>query len=68
MRITLTLDDDLLESARDLTGLKEPSALMNRALQVLIARERARRLAMLGGRAPEVEGPRRRRSSALSTR
>jgi len=49
MRTTLILDDDLLERARSLTGLKEKTAMVHAGLEALIARESARRLAALGG-------------------
>jgi Arc/MetJ family transcription regulator len=61
MRTTITLDDDLLEKAQDYTGITEKSALVNAALKALVEREAARRLARLGGTAPELKlAPRRR--------
>jgi Arc/MetJ family transcription regulator len=61
MRTTLNLDDDLLEEAQRLTGLSEKTALVRLALEALIERESARRLARLGGSEPELaEIPRRR--------
>ncbi|MGH9369099.1 MAG: type II toxin-antitoxin system VapB family antitoxin, partial [Thermoanaerobaculia bacterium] len=39
----------LLEKARNLTGLKEKTAMVHAGLEALIARESARRLATLGG-------------------
>ena len=45
MRTTINLDDALLDRARELSGLKERSALMREALEALIQRETARRLA-----------------------
>lgn len=61
MRATLTLDDDLLEQARDLTGLRVTSALVREALKALVERESARRLARLGGSQPRLaQIPRRR--------
>jgi Arc/MetJ family transcription regulator len=61
MRTTLALDDNLLEQAQLMTGLKEKSALIREALKALIERESARRLALLGGTEPELEtAPRRR--------
>jgi len=55
MRTTLTLDDDLLAKAQALTGLTEKSALVREALQSLIQRESARRLALLGGSEPRLK-------------
>jgi Arc/MetJ family transcription regulator len=63
MRTTLALDDDLLAQAQAFTGLKEKSALVREALKALIAREAARRLAQLGGSAPGLKAPRRRRAT-----
>ena len=61
MRVTLTLDDELLIKARALTGLKETSALVRQALEALIERDAARRLARLGGSEPQLRQlPRRR--------
>ena len=65
MRTTLILDDDLLERARSLTGLKEKTAMVHAGLEALIARESARRLAALGGSEREVSrAPRRRARTA----
>jgi len=64
MRTTLALDDELLAQARELTGLKEKSALVREALVALIERESARRLARLGGSEPRLKPVPRRRSSA----
>jgi Arc/MetJ family transcription regulator len=61
MRTTLALDDELLAEAQAFTGLQEKSALVREALKALIERESARRLARLGGSAPELKSIRRRR-------
>ena len=61
MRTTLTLDDEAVAKAQELTGLKEKSALIREALKALIERESARRLARLGGSELELEAPKRRR-------
>jgi Arc/MetJ family transcription regulator len=63
MRTTLALDDELVARARELTGIEEKSALIRAALTALVERESARRLARLGGIAPDLEMPSRRRSS-----
>ena len=61
MRTTLALDDDLLAEAQRLTGTTEKTALVRQALNALIERESARRLARLGGSEPDLAGiPRRR--------
>ncbi|MDX2112397.1 MAG: type II toxin-antitoxin system VapB family antitoxin [Alphaproteobacteria bacterium] len=64
MRTTIALDDELVAKAQAFTGLKEKSSLIHEALKALVARESARRLALLGGSAPELKAPRRRRSKA----
>ena len=61
MRTTLALDDDLLAKARDYTGLKEKSAIVQAALVALVEREAARRLALMGGTDPQAKAPSRRR-------
>lgn len=61
MRTTVTLDDELLASAEELTGIKERSALIRKALEDLVHREASRRLAALGGSSPDAEAPPRRR-------
>ena len=61
MRTTVTLDDQLLDRASDLTGVRERGVLLREALTALIERERARRLAVLGGTEPALEAPPRRR-------
>lgn len=60
MRTTVTLDDDLLAQAEALSGIQERPALMREALKALIARESARRLALLGGSEPDLVAPPRR--------
>lgn len=62
MRTTLTLDNDLLARAVELTGISEKSALVREALTALIQREAARRLALLGGSEPNLRNIPRRRS------
>jgi Arc/MetJ family transcription regulator len=57
LRTTLALDDDLLAEAQKLTGVKERAPLIHEALKALIARESAKRLAMLGGRDPAAKAP-----------
>jgi len=64
MRTTLTLDDETVAAAQELTGLREKSALVREALEALIERESARRLARLGGSEPDLTAPPRRRGAA----
>jgi Arc/MetJ family transcription regulator len=61
MRTTVTLDDDLIRRAQEVTGIIDRSALLNEALTRLIQQEAARRLIMLGGSAPDLKAPPRRR-------
>ena len=61
MRTTVVLDDELLQRAHELTGIQERSALLKEALRLLVARESARRLALLGGSEPNLKAPPRRR-------
>ena len=63
MRTTLALDDDLVREAQRLTGTREKSALVRQALQALIQRESARRLAQLAGSEPGVRAVPRRRTT-----
>lgn len=49
MRTTLNIEDELLERASELTGIKEKTMLVKLGLEALIAKESARRLAKLGG-------------------
>ena len=61
MRTTVNLNDSLVTKAEALCGLQERSALLREALNALIQRESARRLAKLGGNEPQLQGiPRRR--------
>ncbi len=61
MRTTVTLDETLLNQAQRLSGVQERSALIKEALNALIQRESARRLARLGGTEPQLETVVRRR-------
>lgn len=49
MRTTLNIEDELLQKATQLTGIKEKTALVKRGLESLIAIESGRRLSELGG-------------------
>ena len=61
MRTTVTIDDELLAKAAELTGVSENAALLRQGLQTLIRVESARRLAALGGTDTlATSGPRRR--------
>ena len=55
MRTTLTLDDELLAQAQQISGFKERSHLLREALLALVQRESAKRLAQLGGSEPQLQ-------------
>ncbi len=61
MRTTIALDDDLVRTAQEFTGVSEKTALIREALKALIERESARRLAALGGTMPALRKVPRRR-------
>ena len=68
MRTTLTIDDELFAKA---VALAEPgvekSELIRECVKAFIQRQTARRLAALGGQAPEIEFvPRRREETSAS--
>jgi len=58
MRTTVTLEDDLVARATELTGVTEKSALLRQGLQTLIRVESARRLAAVGGSDQEAAASR----------
>ncbi len=62
MRSTISLDDNLMERAKSLTGIKETAALVRQALETLVRVESGKRLIALGGTMPEAEVAPRRRS------
>jgi hypothetical protein len=64
MRTTLIIDQNLLERARQLTGIRKKTALVRAGLEALIAREAARRLAALAGAEPRLRAVPRRRPGA----
>jgi Arc/MetJ family transcription regulator len=61
MRTTLNIEDELLNKAAKLTGIKEKTSLVRLGLEALIAMESSKRLAKLGGTEKKLETiPRRR--------
>ncbi|MGA2027022.1 MAG: type II toxin-antitoxin system VapB family antitoxin [Syntrophobacteraceae bacterium] len=62
MRTTLNIEDELLDKAAKLTGVKEKTSLVRLGLEALIAREGSRRLAKLGGTEKQLEMIARRRA------
>jgi len=63
MRTTVALDDEMMRTAEEVTGIHEKPALLREALKALIEREAARRLARMGGTEPNLKPIRRRRSA-----
>ena len=63
MRTTLNIDDQILEKASLLTGIKEKTSLVKLGLEALIALESGKRLAALGGTEKELRNIPRRRST-----
>jgi Arc/MetJ family transcription regulator len=61
MRTTVTVDDELMAQAEELTGIHKRSALIRSGIEALIERESARQLARLGGTEPQLVAPSRRR-------
>lgn len=61
MRTTLNIEEELMNKASELTGIKEKTTLVRLGLEALIARESAKRLARLGGTEKDLKNiPRRR--------
>ncbi len=65
MRTTLALDDELLQQAQSYLSELDRTALLKEALRALVARESAKRLALLGGSEPNLDvAPRRSEKTA----
>lgn len=61
MRTTIVIDDELLAEAQAYSGLTEKSAIVREALKAFVHLSASRRLALLGGSQPDLEGiPRKR--------
>jgi hypothetical protein len=65
MRTTLNIEDNLLDTAAKLTGITEKTSLVRLGLQALIAKESAKRLAMLAGTEKNLQSIPRRRTEEL---
>jgi Arc/MetJ family transcription regulator len=57
MRVVIDIGDDLLAQAREYTGELNETALVRMALEALVEREAARRLATLSLSIPGLELP-----------
>lgn len=55
MKATLTIDDELLAQAQNITNITSKSELIRKALKALVERESARQLAKLGGSQPDLK-------------
>jgi hypothetical protein len=63
MRTTLNLNNEIMDKAARLTGIKEKTSLIHKGLEALIAMEARKRLANLGGTEPRLHLAPRRRSA-----
>ncbi len=63
VRTTLNIDESLLEQASQLTGIAEKTQLVRLGLEALVARESAKRLALLGGTEKGLKAIPRRKSA-----
>jgi Arc/MetJ family transcription regulator len=61
MRTTITIDDELLATAKRYAKLDETSAMVREALTTYVQLEAARRLARLGGSDPNAKAAPRKR-------
>ncbi len=66
MKATIEIEDELLATAREYTGIHTVEELVYQGIKGLIEREAGRRLARLGGSSPNLKAPppRRRPSQA----
>ncbi len=61
MRTTLNIEEELIEKASELTGIREKTSLVRLGLEALISLESSKRLARLGGTEKKLKSiPRRR--------
>jgi len=63
MRTTLNIEDNLINKAAKLTGIKEKTTIVKLGLESLIARESSKRLAQLGGTEKKLKTIPRRRTA-----
>ena len=66
MRITINLDDALMQEAGEYTAIKGKTALLHEGLRALVQRGAAARLAALGGKDSKVAAAPRRRPTQMS--
>ncbi len=63
MRITVNIEDELLDLAAELTGIQEKTSLIRLGLESLIARESGKGLARLRGSEKGLKNVLRRRAT-----
>jgi Arc/MetJ family transcription regulator len=61
MRSTFTIDDELLDKAKDYSGIEGTKDVVHAALKQMVQLEASRRLAKMGGSDPSAKAPPRRR-------
>ncbi len=61
MRTTINIDNEILNKASLLTGVKEKTQLVRLGLEALILKENSKRLAALGGSEMDISSSVRRR-------
>ena len=61
MRTTISIDDKLIATAKEYTGIEETNAVIREALKTLVALEAGRRLAAMGGSDPDAAAAPRKR-------
>ncbi|KPL19895.1 MAG: antitoxin [Phycisphaerae bacterium SM1_79] len=62
MRITIDIDDEMLNKASRLTGIREKCSLVTLGLRALIAQESSKRLSKLAGTEKKLRVTPRRRA------
>ena len=65
MRTTLNIDEELINKASRLTGIKEKTSLVRLGLEALIARESSKRLTKLGGTEKDLQTIPRRKMDGI---
>jgi Arc/MetJ family transcription regulator len=63
MRLTVDLDEELVNQALDAAKLPTLTALLEESLRCLLRKEAGRRLIALGGSDPRAKGVRRRQTA-----
>ncbi|WP_235936091.1 type II toxin-antitoxin system VapB family antitoxin [Devosia aurantiaca] len=64
MKTTVTIDNQLLKDAKEISGISDTEEVVEAALKELMHRDASRYLASLGGTMPDLEYPPRYRGMA----